>query len=313
VLSGHEYRVFGLKVESDIQLPELFEEKSPGAPDVSIRVGHAGGPPDGEAGLHADGEALILVVNKVARYRIVGGTSVIVQPEPGVPDRNVRLFLLGSAFGALLHQRGLLPLHANAVEIDGKAIAFMGESGAGKSTLAAWFHDAGYRVLADDVCVIRFDETGRPLACPGLPRLRLWQDAINLSGRDASNYSRSYIGDHPFDKFDVPVPASGPRGATVPLAALYELDTGEAFEITRLSALQGTEALFANTYRGSYLTATNGHKRHWESAVRLVQSAPVFRAVRKWNLVELDEQCSGLLEHARELVKSLQSGECETP
>ena len=42
---------------------------------------------------------------------------------PGASSRNVRVFLLGSAFGALLHQRGLLPLHANAVEVDGRAVA----------------------------------------------------------------------------------------------------------------------------------------------------------------------------------------------
>ena len=60
--------------------------------------------------------------------------------------------------GAALHQRGILPLHANAVEIDHRAVAFMGASGAGKSTLAAWFHDQGYPILADDVCVIRADD-----------------------------------------------------------------------------------------------------------------------------------------------------------
>ena len=77
-----------------------------------------------------------------------------------VPDANIRLYLLGSAMGVLLHQRGLLPLHANAVEIDGKAFAFMGASGSGKSTLAAWFHDHGYRIIADDVCAVRFETEG---------------------------------------------------------------------------------------------------------------------------------------------------------
>ncbi|MEG8053162.1 hypothetical protein QP185_07710 [Sphingomonas aerolata] len=53
-------------------------------------------------------------------------------------------YLLGTALGALLHQRALLPLHCNAIVHDGKAFLFCGDSGAGKSTLAAVFEARGY-------------------------------------------------------------------------------------------------------------------------------------------------------------------------
>ena len=119
----------------------------------------------------------LLVVDKTARYFVADGSRIVVQPEEGASSRNVRLFLLGSAFGLLLHQRGLLPLHANAVEIDGRAVAFAGGPGAGKSTLAAWFSDRGFALIADDVAVIDF-EGKTPIIQPGLPRLRLWERAI---------------------------------------------------------------------------------------------------------------------------------------
>ena len=141
-----------------------------------------------EPGLHVEGEALLLTIPDVARYRIEGGTEIVVDAHPSAPDRNIRLYLLGLAFGALLHQRGLLPLHANAVEVDGKAVAFMGESGAGKSTLAAWFHDRGHRIVADDVCVVGFSKGGQAFAHPGLPRLRLWDEALEASGRSAADF-----------------------------------------------------------------------------------------------------------------------------
>ena len=125
-----------------------------------------------------------------------------------MPERNVRLFLLGSAFGVLLHQRGLLPLHANAIEIDGRAVAFMGPSGAGKSTLAAWFHDRAFRVIADNVCAISRNSEGRRQAAPGLPRLRLWAEALELMGRSSHALNRSFVDDDD-EKFDVPMdPAS---------------------------------------------------------------------------------------------------------
>lgn len=308
----HDYHVFGLRVRSELALPELFPSDNQAEPDVTIRTGAVAPPATREPGLHVQNGALLLVVPHVARFRIEQGTAITVEPENNVPDRNVRVYLLGSAMGAILHQRGLLPLHANAVEIDGNAIAFMAPSGGGKSTLAAWFHDHGYRVIADDVCVVGFDPTANPYAAPGLPRLRLWAQALELMGREAATYPRSYVGPDQVDKFDVAIDRAGAAQSQVRLAALYVLERGEEPAIERLNGVEAADAVFANTYRGAYLSAINGHKRHWESAVRLVRSTPVFLAVRKWNLAELDEQCSHLLEHARGTVTRLEAGECES-
>jgi ABC-type dipeptide/oligopeptide/nickel transport system ATPase component len=197
----------------------------------------------------------------------------------------------------------MLPLHANAIEIEGRAVAFMGESGSGKSTLAAWFHDQGYKILADDVCVVGFDEAGIPHAHPGLPRLRLWDEALESLGRDASRYNRSYIGfDEQLEKFDVPIDHSAIASCATPLAAIYLLRRGDELSIAELRGVEAAEALFANTYRGSYLPMVKGQKEHWRSAVMLVRAAPVYRAVRQWDLTKLNEQCARLLAHARAAV-----------
>jgi hypothetical protein len=301
-----DYRVFGLKVRSEIPLPELFPDKSDDLPQVTIRQGSLG-PKGEESGLRADGEALLLTIPDIARYRVNGGSEILVDVEPDAPERNVRLFLLGSAFGALLHQRGLLPLHANAIDVDGRAVAFMGESGAGKSTLAAWFHDRGFPVIADDVCVVSFGFDGRPYTAPGLPRLRLWADALQLMGRDLQGLSRSFLNDE-HEKFDVPMDAASAACSQVPLAAIYLLDRGPEFSIVPLRGLEAADAVFANTYRGEYLAKTSGQKQHWESAVRLVRGTPVFRAIREWDPTALEERCSRLLHHARELSRTREPG-----
>ena len=294
-----DYSLFGLRVRSEIPLPELFEALPGGAADVTITLG-AVPVIDGSDGRPAvDGEALLLHISGIARYRIAGGDTIVVDPEPGVPDRNIRLYLLGSAFGALLHQRGLLPLHANAIEVDGKAVAFMGASGAGKSTLAAWFHDRGHRVISDDVCVVCFKDDGRPFACPGLPRLRLWQDALELGGRGAEEFERSYAGSEKLNKFDVPItPGSAGRNG-FELAAIYELVKAETFAIDRLEGLDATEAVFAHTYRGGFLAATKGERGHWEASLRLVRGTPIYRLTRPWSLGDLDAYCREILVHAQ--------------
>ncbi|MBV9064041.1 MAG: hypothetical protein JOY77_14110, partial [Alphaproteobacteria bacterium] len=166
-----EYELFGLSIRSEIELPELRRSEDAREVDVVIRWGSLDkGPVEGD--VRADRQCLVLSIPRVAYYRVQAGREITVAPDRDVPERNLRLFLLGSAFGVLLHQRGMLPLHANAVEIGGRAVAFMGASGSGKSTLAAWFHDRGYKVLADDVCAIGFGDDGVAKVRRGLPRLR---------------------------------------------------------------------------------------------------------------------------------------------
>jgi hypothetical protein len=236
------YRLFGLRVASEIELPELFEaglDAGDGLVDVTIvRGAVAAAGPDAVDGVVVAGDGATLEVPDVARFHVVGGKTITVGALPGAPEANVRLFLLGSASAILIYQRGLLPLHANAIEIDGRAVAFLGESGAGKSTLAAWFNDRGARILSDDVCVVGFGDGGGegevPLAMPGLPRYRLWRDALERSGRDAAHHPRSYFGDDEYDKFDVAVPAAKSTDVPLPVAALYVLEQGKKFAVEPL-------------------------------------------------------------------------------
>lgn len=297
-MTFRDYSVFGLRVRSEIPLPELFEAVGTSAPDVTVSTGPVPEADPAQPGLRAVDGALLLVVPKVGRFRIEAGTNIIVEAEGGVPDRNVRVFLLGSAFGALLHQRGLLPLHANAVEIDGKAVCFMGESGSGKSTLAAWFHDQGHRVIADDVCVIGFNADGRAMANPGLPRLRLWKEVVEARGLDVSSLQQSYVGAEVSEKYDVPVAARAAASGDMPVAAVYLLSTGSQLEISIMQGISAVEALFANTYRGQFLPLAGSYATHWSSCMRLARTVPVFRFERRWGIDHMDSDCRAVLRQA---------------
>lgn len=292
-----DYTVFGLRVRSSLPLPELFPATGCGEADVLIDSGGIEAP-ESTPGLTVANDGLLLTVPEVGRFLISDGRSIRAEPMNGVDPRNVRLFLLGSAFGVLLHQRGLLPLHANAIEVDSNAFAFSGASGAGKSTLAAWFHDRGFRLVADDVCVVRFDSHGKAQACPGLPRLRLWLDALEKTGRASAGLHRSYAGSAAgLDKFDVPLGWETMRSENIPLRAVYLLDEGESFAISRLRGVEAAQVIFENTYRGSYLAAANAHRMHWQSAVRLAQHTPVFRIARSMRTDRFESECERLLEH----------------
>ena len=294
---AHDYSVFGLRVRSSLILPELFAANGEGEPDVNIESGRIDVADTGP-GLMAANGGILLTVSEVGRFLVSDGRTIRVEPIAGIDPRNVRLFLLGSAFGALLHQRGHLPLHANAVEIGGRAVAFMGSSGAGKSTLAAWFHDRGFRIIADDVCVVGFDTEKQPYAAPGLPRLRLWREALELTGRESSGYHRSYVDPaEEFEKFDVPIASQSATRCNMPLAALYLLDRADRLSVVRMSGIEAAEAIFANTYRGAYVSAAGNHKDHWQTSIKLVRCVPVYRVSREWDLAKLDDQCRRLFDH----------------
>lgn len=296
-----DYSLFGLHIRSELRLPELLEVENSSPPQITIRIGRAPHAPTDGPGLHLTEGGLLLVIPDAGRYFVKGGSEIIVEPDPGVPEANLRLFLLGSAMGALLHQRGLLPLHANAVEVGNRAFAFTGASGAGKSTLAAWFNDRGFRVVADDVCVVGFSEEGRPQVCPGVGRLRLWREVLDVTGRDVDAYQRSFFGKDAPDKYDVPLSRPSSTGAAIPLAAIYLLDRSEGLEIEPLTGIAAAEAVFDNTYRGALVSMTGSSEDHWSASVQIVRSVPIFRAGRRWGLDLLDEQNGGLLKHVEQV------------
>jgi hypothetical protein len=295
------YKVFGLNLRSELAIPELPLAPAGAEHAVVIRRDalDAGDGPNGYS--QTDAGTLLRIPN-VGRFLIRDGREIIVEPAEGASERNVRLFLLGSALGALLHQRGLLPLHANAIEMDGRAVAFSGHSGAGKSTIAAWFHDRGRRILSDDVCVIGFDSAGGAVAYPGIPRLRLWREALEASGRETGEYSRSFDA---LDKYDVP----SEHRALEPmsLAAIYLLrqadGTAGAPAIERLHGVDSVETLMSNTYRGAYLQTIERTGEHLAACLRVARQVPVFRAARLWGFDRFDEQARLLEAHAMEQVE----------
>lgn len=291
----NRYRLFGLEIASAVLLPEL-KAGNPAAPaDLTIDYG-AIPTTDADA-------SQTLTIDDVARYWVRDGQTMIVEPVQGAAEANIRLFLLGTAMGIVIHQRGMMPLHANAIEIDGAAVAFMGPSGVGKSTLADWFTQQGFRMVADDVCAIRLVD-GVPMVEPGIPRLRLWEDALAARGSSSDGLALSFSGDPDYRKFDLPLPIAAGTDAALPLAAVYLLDRGPALKLERLAGLAATRALFAHTYRGEYVREAGLPRIHMAICLAVASAAPCFHAKRRWSHADMGEDNRQLLGHARHQINA---------
>jgi len=299
----HTYRIFGLSVRSEIALPELDSVADDAAADVIISVFPPDLNPAADFQLTASGDEVSLRVPRIATFRMRGGRTIAVAAEPNASKRDVRLFLLGSAFAAVFHQRDLLPLHSNAIEVDGKAIAFLGHSGAGKSTLAAWFHDRGHGMLSDDVCVVGVDGHGVGVAYGGVPRVRLWRDALEASGRSAASEERAA---DQWDKYNIRTNRSA-TAQEVTLSHIYVF-AGDGSEVEtvvrRLSGSRAVQALVEHTYRGAYVKLLDKTKSHLDQCVGLAQKLAIFEVRRPWGLAVLDQVGATLESHARAFMQS---------
>ena len=286
---SYNYTVYGLEIASFIYCPELPLGK--GLPDVYIRYGSA---PDSLAEAKAKGhyyeaspDQLLLSIERVGKYLISGGKEILIDRAPNVTDEEVRLFLLGSAFGALLHQRGLLPLHAAAFVANSGCVAVVGPSGLGKSTLAAAFRKRGYRIMADDVCVVSINGNGTPLVLPGYPQLKLWADSSRKLGERPESLPRVH-------------PASEKHGLRLqegfcqessPLCHVYVLGTSNTpdFSLTSLKGREKLTAIFDNTYRPHFLNGLGGKTHHFKQCVVVATHAKVSRVTRPSDKFLLDE------------------------
>ena len=118
-MKTYRYRIFNLTIESTLECPDLI----PGDylnPDVTLRRGKV---PDAltDAVVRTDyyqasDNQFLLNIENVAKYLITNGKQILIDKYPEGNEDSVMVFLLGSAMGALLHQRGMLPLHASAIE-----------------------------------------------------------------------------------------------------------------------------------------------------------------------------------------------------
>lgn len=196
---------------------------------------------------------------------VAGAVTADPTRAPG-PDWEHRLACV--AVPLMLAERGDLALHASAVAVDGRAVAFAAPSGRGKSTIAAALGESGLRVLAEDACVVDA-EAGALRVWPALRGVRLPGDV--LAGDDTS-------------------------AAPVPLAAVVLLGPrrGSRPALEPVAAADAITALMPNTMHAlgpSQAAAFRG-------AAAVARTVPVVRAT-------LPDDLTGAADHARSLLREV--------
>lgn len=111
------------------------------------------------------------------------GRSVASRCLADATSESFHTYLLGQILSFAVLEQGMEPLHGSAVEVEGRAIAFLGDCGYGKSTLAAAFVKAGYPLLTDDLIVLKKEFENCYHVLPGASRIKLFSpDSRNTDG-----------------------------------------------------------------------------------------------------------------------------------
>jgi hypothetical protein len=299
------YRLFGLGVASDLALPELrpdlpVDEAADAAPDVAIRTGLLPEPRDAlvAIGDHVEIAAaeLRLRVPEVADFLVRDGREIFVQPHAGAAADDLRAYLLGSVFGALIHQAGLLPLHASAVARGDRAAAFIGRSGAGKSTLAHRLGVRGFGLLSDDVCAVHGAVGAAPMVWPGIRQFKLWNSSLAAAGESKEGLRPVLMRD---DKFLLPTNRiAEDRGHRLALVYLLARDAaGGESRIEPVTGMEAVQALVSNTYRGIALRGMGRSGWHLRRCADLARQCRIFSLTMAWGFDRADEAYALIEEH----------------
>jgi hypothetical protein len=293
-MSTFHYRIHGLRVSSEVALHEPLGPVE-GPSDVLIVMG-----PPREPGGEVEGR---VVAQLTSRDRVVyrllrqrSGRYVFRAPsfcdleisqdlrvircrlDPSADPALLPILLRGTATALLLELRGDLTLHASAVQVEGRALAFAGPSGSGKTTTAALFCAAGAGLVSDDVLHVEID--GHIAECSaGSSELRFRSSALSLLGDPSWILARRSLADG-----RVAVRPRKTDTGTVPLAAVvFPRPSRHAVDLT-VHRVQPSDAFFllASVPRVMGWTCPDVLRRKFIQTSRLAAEVLVFEARIPW-------------------------------
>ncbi|MGL5151703.1 MAG: hypothetical protein ACRC7N_14150 [Clostridium sp.] len=197
------YRIYGLNILSEINLPWVNQTDINEKIDVEITVSN-------EEMKNLEGYYYYgkmdgwFRIKDLATFRVIDGNKIIIYKEIDDIENHLEkacVFILGTALGYILIQKGIVAMHGGAIISEEKGALIVGRQGAGKSTAISKLLNLGYVFLADDLSALRINENGQVIVSPAFPQRKLCRDGLVRMGLDVSKYE---LYDEIRDKFNIP-------------------------------------------------------------------------------------------------------------
>ena len=255
---AHKYKIYGLVVESPVSLGGAVPAEAGEETDVAVRFENIETSADGNESLYKTRnerrswrmayDARRMSFNCPAGFfKITDGSEIIIDPYGDADGEQLKMFLMGSAMGAALVQRGRIPLHGGAVAGKDGAVIISGAQGAGKSTMTSAFVENGFKYLSDDVSPVEITG-GEASVIPAYPQRKLAGDMLATFGRAPEDL---IIIDKKRNKYAVRDPANW-RAEPLELSTLIELSPAPVeskVEAERIIGADKLKFVTRNLYR----------------------------------------------------------------
>ncbi|MDB8558241.1 hypothetical protein [Turicibacter sanguinis] len=294
------YLVYGLKVLSDIECPELVEldELREDEYDVLIEVGQVSAEiheriEEGRGSSYTN-ESMWFHIKEIATYWMRDGNLISIELCDEANLQMAKQYLLGSCLGMIMLQRNMIAIHGGTIVFDGKGVIFTGDRGAGKSTITSALRLKGYPFVADDVSSV---EAGPPhFIHPGFPQQKLCQDTMRKLGYSLDGF-KTLMSDTQI-KYLIPARESFVYDK-VPLHGIVELKVNDELDEIRLSILSGQEkfmTIYNNIYRIEMKRFAGVNPEYFKKCVEITKDIPVYRIERPKGVMTVDAQIKWLEE-----------------
>lgn len=293
------YRLYNLNIKSDFYLSELShsEYESLNNIDVNIICGKC---PESISNIKvsnyyytvSDKEA-IFTTNECGKFYIKNGDTIIIEPIAEPNYQHLKSYLLSRSFALLMFQRNTVALHGSTILFNNKAYIFCGQSGAGKSTLSAGLTLKGYDLFSDDLSVIDFDSSNRPLIHCGFSHNKLCEDTIKYFNISLENLIKV---DNFANKYALPTSKTF-SDCTAEVAILIELsinynnsNNDTSVSLTEVFGQEKLQTIFKNIFRNQLLNDVGLNPIYLKHCLNLSKNIRVFKLKRPNNLFTVDEQ-----------------------
>ncbi len=205
------------------------------------------------------------------------GNHVAVIPDENATTSTIDLYLNGSVYGAILHQRKTLPLHGSCFRYQGLGIMLCGESGAGKSSLTTSFCLQGADFLTDDVTPIVF-QNGKPHIWGISDRVKLWSDSLQQLNQTEVGLERIMPAR---EKFYFPMTSNTETLVPLDLIIILHVYDQPDLMIEPLTGIPGFTALRNEIFRREYLQGMPGSETAYLSQlIAIGQAVQVINVYR---------------------------------
>jgi hypothetical protein len=289
----YSYFAYGLKIKSAIAVPEFLPSEDHDNPDLIINTATEDAIPEEARELwyfKVSRDESIMHHKEAGIFWIRKGKEITIIPKSETEETHTRLYLVGTVMGIVLYQRGLLVLHASAIDVDGQAVAFSAESGCGKSSTAAAFQTFGHRFVCDDVLGINL-ENNLATVFPAFPQLKLASEVAEVLGHGKDSL---FTLDRQEEKKGLRV-ADRFLQTPLQLKCIYLLTKSTSINIETV----GGHDVLMELIRQTLPTRWNGPGGaiHFQQCTELIKRVPIYRLNRSQDLSSLKNIVTTVKEH----------------